>query len=170
MKKLMHSFNAKTFVFLLALLFSAFAGKAQNVTQLTKGSELTIGNSIFSPDGKYKMTLESNGNMVIYNNNTQVWQSNTAGQGVTKCSFQADGNLVLYTATNVAKWAAGLNNTSAATLMLLNDGNLGIFTSGSVKLWDRISSGSPTNPLEGNPAYIRTNPAPPPHSDTNIEY
>jgi hypothetical protein len=116
------------------------------------------------------MTLESNGNMVIYNNNTQVWQSNTTGQGVTKCAFQADGNLVLYTATNVAKWAAGLNNTSAATLMLLNDGNLGIFTSSSVKLWDRISGGSPTNPLEGNPAYIRTNPAAPPYEGGNIEH
>jgi hypothetical protein len=145
MKKLMNSFNTKTSVFLFALFFTAFASNAQNTTQLNKGSDLTTGNSIFSPDGKYKITLESNGNMVLYNNNTQVWQSNTAGQGATKLSLQNDGNLVLNTASNQSKWAASSNNTAVQRLVLSNDGNLLICNNHNAVLWAlKDASGSYT--------------------------
>lgn len=136
MKQLVHSFNAKTFVFFFALLFAAFASKAQI---------LTPGNSMFSPDGKYKLTLESNGNLVLYNNNTQVWQSNTAGQGVTKLNYTFH-NVQLTTSSGQSKWESngvvmtsninsGIYVNEGAILKLQNDGNLVIDNNAGVNIW-----------------------------------
>jgi len=55
-----------------------------------------------------KLTMQDDGNLVIYNKNNQsTWASNTCGQGTSpfKLVMQNDGNLVIYQANGKSTWA-----------------------------------------------------------------
>lgn len=112
----------------------------------SSASKITIGQNLYSPNGWYRLTMQADGNLVLYskgtiftgppsqNYNIAVWSTNTVGSNATYAHFQSDGNLVLYTASNVAVWSA--NNGSypqfaGKKLFLQNDGNLVIYGSGS---------------------------------------
>jgi hypothetical protein len=99
----------------------------------TQGQELTMGQDYYQANGVYDLRFQTDGNLVLYRNDTAIWTSNTAGKGVTKAvvgnggillqnasgnnvwitgggglgylAFQADGNLVYYAPHDV--WGAG---------------------------------------------------------------
>ncbi|MFZ1751225.1 MAG: hypothetical protein WAU01_13570 [Saprospiraceae bacterium] len=103
--------------------------------ELTSDQVLNRGESITSPNGQYKLTLENDGNLVLYQNGQSAWNSNTNNQSVSKCTFQNDGNLVLYTATNQAKWAVDANGRGGNILKIQNDGNLVIYRQDNSIVW-----------------------------------
>ena len=71
----------------------------------------------------------------MYQNGQGLWYANSANQSVSKCSFQNDGNLVLYTANNQAKWAVDANGRGGNTLKIQNDGNLVIYRQDNSIVW-----------------------------------
>lgn len=80
----------------------------------------------------------------------------TTGNGLYRLSFQTDGNLVLYrNADNVGIWASRTNNKPANYLYFQHDGNLVLYqnTSGGVQWATNIYSSS-TNPPASNAFYI----------------
>jgi lambda family phage minor tail protein L len=112
----------------------------------TSASKLTIGQNLYSPNGWYRLTMQNDGNLVLYskgtiftgppsqNYNIAVWSTDTYGSNATYAHFQDDGNLVLYTSSNVPVWKS--NNGSypqyaGKKLVLQNDGNLVIYGIGS---------------------------------------
>lgn len=101
---------------------------------------LIVGQSIYSPSHSCRLTLQTDGNLVLYKENsngteTGIWSSRTVGQASTGLYFQTDGNLVLYggnhSPSNPAPgvWASMLyNNTGPNTVhyafyLLQDDGN-----------------------------------------------
>lgn len=101
---------------------------------------LTVGQSIYSPDHNTRLTLQNDGNLVVYKKNssgveTALWSTETQGKGSKSLYFQTDGNLVVYGGTagvgshGTGLWASniysytGLGSVTHAFYYLQNDGN-----------------------------------------------
>ena len=98
-----------------------------------------------SADGKYRLEMQADCNLVIYdNNNTAIWSSGTAGAGFGtpyKTIMQNDGNLVLYDKNDNALWSsqtAGYG-VSPYKAMIQNDGNLVVYDKNSLALWSSMN-------------------------------
>ena len=57
----------------------------------------TWANRLTSKNGAYTLTLQDDGNLVLYAGGEAVWSTGTNGQNVVRAEVQKDGNFVLYT-------------------------------------------------------------------------
>lgn len=91
---------------------------------------------IVSDDGRYRLVMQLDGNLVEYGPNGAVWASGTYSPGA-KAVMQLDGNLVVYAAGGASIWST---HTFAgnSTLVVQNDGNLVIYGPGGGAVWDRF--------------------------------
>jgi hypothetical protein len=102
--------------------------------------ELAPGDSFWSCDGRFFLTLQSDNNLVLYQvGASALWSSNTVGTGATTAVFQDDGNFVLYTAAGAPVWSTVTTPGCGAKLAVQTDGNLVVYDAASAPLW---SSGS----------------------------
>ncbi|KAJ8511442.1 hypothetical protein OPV22_001876 [Ensete ventricosum] len=87
---------------LLGLLLLPPPCAADNI--LYSGESLNSGQSLRY--GSYNFIMQSDCNLVLYDNNRAVWASGTNGRGSNcVCRMQTDGNLVVYTGST-AVWAS----------------------------------------------------------------
>lgn len=99
------------------------------------GTEFSGGQHLTSPNGKYILTMQSDGNLVLYQGSTALWASNTGGPG-RRAVMQSDGNLVIYSGST-AVWSSGTDGYGASRLVLQDDANLVIYRKG-VATWSRF--------------------------------
>ncbi len=111
--------------FLAAVLFLAVAQcvaqapppiKVPGSTTMQQGSFKTNtvfikGQRYYSPDNRYCLIFQEDGNLVIYKfasarKYSPIWNAGTNGIAMKSCVFQEDGNLVLYDYAGKARWAA----------------------------------------------------------------
>ncbi len=88
---------------------------------LATNSLLYKGQSLWSPDGRYRLTLQNDGNLVHYGPSGVVWATN-----IPKTFYlaqQDDGNLVAYDAFGAAIWASHRSGAEVRTF-IQNDGNI----------------------------------------------
>ena len=92
--------------------------------------EMQEGSFLQSGDGRFKMVVQGDGNLVIYQSDQPIWASNTGGKGSPgfKLAIQSDGNVVMY-GRNAPIWASNTNGvgTGSYTLVMQNDGNLVLY-------------------------------------------
>jgi hypothetical protein len=100
--------------------------------QLASGATLSAGRQLASPDGRFHMRMQTDGNLVVYQGNTALWASHTNGKGGAKAIMQSDGNLVVYTSNGTPVWASGTSGHAGATLWMQSDGNAVIYKGGEV--------------------------------------
>jgi hypothetical protein len=100
---------------------------------LPSGDGLRPGEQVFSPDGRFRLILQTDGNLVLYGPDGARWASGTWGRAVDYAVMQVDGNLVLYGA-GLAVWATGTNGRRGAYLAMQSDGNLVLYT-GATAVW-----------------------------------
>ncbi|MER7183284.1 hypothetical protein ABT404_28080, partial [Streptomyces hyaluromycini] len=94
---------------------------------------LDAGDSVAS--NRMRITLRSNGNLVISDENGVVrWSSGTSGAG-NHAVFQADGNFVVYSSDNRTLWSSGTAGNDGAELVIQADGNVAILSAGDATLW-----------------------------------
>lgn len=97
---------------------------------------MRIGEYIESNNKKYKLIMQHDGNLVLYNDaNTPLWSSVTPNMGGYYFQLQYDGNLVLYTSANAPLWASNtskINETEASVLILNDDGSLRLLKGNSL--------------------------------------
>lgn len=106
------------------------------MSTLNAGTSLALGQSITSPNGKYKLELQADGNLVLGGPAGMAWASETSGKQVNRADMQTDGNLVLYTADNGVVWASDTADKPGAHLVLQDDRNIVIYAAdGSTVLW-----------------------------------
>jgi hypothetical protein len=109
------------------------------------GEGLAEGDSMLSCDGRFTLTMQSDGNLVIYFRGGALWSSGTSGSGnLVVALMQPDGNFVLYNrATNpeTAIWATGTNPGNGNYLYLRNDGNMLIENQQGTALWQTNTGG-----------------------------
>lgn len=103
--------------------------------RLLGGQHLGANEAIRSPDGRYKLRMQSDGNLVIYKQGVAVWHTNTNG-AARHAAMQSDGNFVVYRDGNVPLWSSTTAAFNGAHLRMQDDGNLVIYLNART-LWSR---------------------------------
>lgn len=129
--------STNTFITALcvALLYTGQLAQAQ---QFGSGASLQPGATVASPDGSYKLTLQTDGNLVWKHGETVVWHTATHGVKDATCHMQTDGNLVIYGSREGqrgAVWASNTAGHTGATLACQVDGNLVVYDHGKPIVW-----------------------------------
>lgn len=101
---------------------------------LSAGQSLGRGDTLESSNGRYVLTLQHDGNLVLNDQNEEVWASGTYDQGVDRLDMQHDGNAVLY-AGDEAQWSTGTDGSEGARLELQDDRNLVVYNSEGHAVW-----------------------------------
>lgn len=106
-------------------------------SSITAETSIKPGESRSSSNGIYKLSVESDGNVVITKNGAKIWEARTGGKNVSTLKMQKDGNLVAYTASEQAVWATGSHGkgNSSCVLVMQDDGNLVIYKDGDNPIW-----------------------------------
>ena len=106
------------------------------------GDILEVDKELWSANGKYRLVMQQDGNLVLYagpttDHRASVWSSHTRGKGMTphRLILQGDGNLVVYDADGVPTWASHTDKTRAIRLILQNDRNLVLYDGKGKALW-----------------------------------
>jgi lysozyme len=103
---------------------------------LAPGQGLVAGESLSSCDGRFSLSMQTDGNLVLYRNGAgAVWSSHTYGSDGYAAILQGDGNFVLYGAHSNPLWASVTSGHAGATLALQADGNLVVYGPGGKALW-----------------------------------
>jgi hypothetical protein len=112
---------------------------------LGAGSYLEPGACLLSPDHDYEVTMQADGNLVLYYepSGSALWASNTGVQG-SYATLQTDGNLIVNSSSGL-HWDAGSSAISSA-LALQDDGNLIVYgLSGAGAVFPAWSTGTQGN-------------------------
>ena len=134
--------------------FACIAGPYVSMPTVTLSGTVTAAqntylyanSSIYSPNGVYRLIFQTDGNLVLYKNGTQViWDTNTENCIPTPYAayttrFQPDGNLVVYYTTTpglqeIAVWDTNTQGHPNARLVVQDDGNVVIYDSNNRVLW-----------------------------------
>ena len=98
--------------------------------------------SVLSPDGRFRLTYQTDGNLVLYRwDDVPLWASGTWGTNPGQAVMQSDGNLVVYQSSGRPIWASGTAGFAGAYVSVQNDGNLVIYGSSGAPLWASGTSG-----------------------------
>ena len=102
---------------------------------LSSGSTLKPGDALTSQNGRYRLELQTDGNLVLTGPRGLAWDSDTRGKDVATAEMQSDGNFVLYTADRAVVWTADTTGPGAQ-LVLQDDRNIVIMAAdGTTVLW-----------------------------------
>ncbi|SNT56307.1 hypothetical protein [Actinacidiphila glaucinigra] len=129
---------------------------------LSAGGELPAGGELRSDNGRVRLVLQEDGNLVLYRVDTgkPLWATmslkwpNGSGRTpgkVTIVKMQTDGNFVGYDNQGKPQWASDTDGNSGAHVVLQDDGNLVVYA-GPHALWaaGTVQDWSPTKAETGN--------------------
>jgi len=95
---------------------------------LDAGSSLSGGGTLWpnyyllSPDTRFVLIQQSDGNLMLYDSHNNVlWQANEPGHTNAYTALQTDGNQVEYSSTNFPLWYTATNSATHANMQ--SDGN-----------------------------------------------
>jgi uncharacterized protein YkwD len=126
---------------------------------LFSGQSLYPGQSLQSNNQLHTLMMQTDGNVVLYDRNSQpLWATNTGGL-ITPREFimQTDGNLVLYDKEGCPKWASQTYGNPGAFFNIQDDGNLVVYRYGAQAetaenaLWAAGSNDWAGQPPTGSP-------------------
>lgn len=132
-----------------SLLIPAEVGATTTyVAQSHNQLELLPGDRAVSPDNRYHLVHQNDGNAVLYGPNGAVWNTKTTGRSTSHLVMQSDGNFVLY-GEGRALWHSSTNG-NGNVLAVQNDGNLVVYNA-SKAVWaiKGMTPPAPRNSVEG---------------------
>jgi serine protease len=98
---------------------------------LQAAQQLTAGLRLTSPDGRYTLAMQTDGNLVVWAPGPRaIWDTRTWNRPGARLKVQADGNLVLWTTDRRVLWHSDTWGEPGGRLVLQDDGNL-VLTNGS---------------------------------------
>ena len=112
--------------------------------QATPGEGLVVGKSFGSCSGRFTVTMQTDGNLVLRDtqeSNRAIWASNTSNQGGYAAVFQTDGNLVVYDQGRKALWASNTQGLGGTLLAFQDDGNVVLYTASAQPIWSTGTAG-----------------------------
>jgi pimeloyl-ACP methyl ester carboxylesterase len=103
---------------------------------LTGEQSLYADQSITSSDGRFRLTYQSDGNLVVYRwDNAPLWHTHTYGTAAGRAAMQSDGNFVVYDAYGTPLWWSGTNGYNGSRVVMQNDGNLVVYAPSGAAVW-----------------------------------
>jgi hypothetical protein len=133
--------------------WSSKGGRAAPPSTLAAGHSLGTRQSLRSPDGRFAVVMQDDGNLVVYApGGRPAWASGTSWVGSEAVvTMRQDGNLVIFRGAQ-AYWESGTAGPGSSTLVMQDDGNLVIYGP-SFPLWSSRSGRTPraTPPPLPNP-------------------
>jgi hypothetical protein len=103
---------------------------------LWPGQVMPPGKVLRSPNGRYALEMQRDGNVVVYSSGSRaLWDSRTWGRPGAELRLQRDGNLVLYGSDGQASWSTGTWGRAAGRLTLQDDGNLVLYAADGAVMW-----------------------------------
>ncbi len=106
------------------------------------GQGIVVGDSIASCNARFKATMQSDGNLVLRDeqqNARAIWATGTTSGYAAV--FQADGNLVVYDAGRNPLWASHTQGKGGARLAFQDDGNVVLYDANDNALWSTGTEG-----------------------------
>jgi hypothetical protein len=130
------------------LLLTSTTGPPQTVTLSGTGFEIHAGGLLLREGqsvsfGRANLTMQGDGNLVLYDQNRAIWNTGTWGQncGANQCfaAFQSDGNLVVYNGSTPL-WNSGSSaHTGAELIVSAASPQLEIVASNQSILWTSVA-------------------------------
>ena len=120
------------FIFAIFCSTTALAYTADFLLRSDEILTYESGRVLISENGQYRLNLQSDGNLVVYNVPTghHVWDTYTHDSGATKAWMRPDGDLWLMKGSEI-KWRS-LTRWPGSYLKLENDGKLVIYKPNSI--------------------------------------
>lgn len=115
-----------------------------NHSVLQSGAVLQPKEYLLSQDGQSVLTLQDDGNLVLYSNFKATWNTVTFGRPADRLEMGADGNLVIYFKDRTT-WSTNTQGHPGATLNLQTDGNLVLYDTNNVPWWNTVTFQTPNN-------------------------
>lgn len=110
------------------------AKPAANCGVVSANHPLTVNLPTASCDGRFQLTMQSDGNLVLYQGRNALWSSQTAGHPLGWAMLQDDGNLVIYDTVGMPYWSSRTAGHPNVRLAIQDDGNLVLYQ-GSRQIW-----------------------------------
>lgn len=102
---------------------------------LPSGAILYPGQTVRSCDGRFTLAHQTDGNVVLYQGPTPLWNTHTDGRTTESLRMQTDGNFVLYGPGLVPLWNSVTPGNPGASLLVRNDGKVVVQSTGGTVLW-----------------------------------
>jgi beta-glucosidase-like glycosyl hydrolase len=104
---------------------------------LVGGQVLVGGQQVRSPDGRYGLVFQTDGNLVAYDlvHARPLWTSGTGGHPGDVFTFQTDGNAVIYLPDGSVLWTSGTARNPGAVLRVQDDGNVVVYRTDGTAAW-----------------------------------
>lgn len=118
----------------------AVGAQVQAQFTLVTNQSITTNQYLVSQDGRYRLVMQSDGNLVLYSPNRPIWSTGTSGRPANRFIVQDDGNMVLYGPSNYY-WASGTNGRGGTVLVVQDDGNLVLYNPQGRPIWSTGTSG-----------------------------
>jgi hypothetical protein len=105
---------------------------------MPQGNQLGIGAALQSSSKRFRLDMQSDGNLVLYKEpeHRPIWHTDTVGKGGYRANLQHDGNFVVYTESSVPIWNSRTQGMGTNYLMLQDDGNLVLYAVDKYLLMD----------------------------------
>lgn len=121
-KKLVMILSVISIIFMFNVQCFTSAGQST----LYANEYLVRGQYLISNNGQYTLSMQDDGNLVLYGRGRALWTTNTNGLSVSKCIMQGDGNLVIYGYPQTL-WASNTAGWPGSYLVVQDDGNVVIY-------------------------------------------
>ncbi len=121
----------------LFLVFMFWLAGCANSANLYYDQVIYKGQSLSSDDGRYRLIMQDDGNLVYYRTSdwSAKWWTSTHTTGGNAAVMQGDGNFVVYDASWRALWQTSTHGRPGALIAAQSDGNLVIYHNGQA-VWD----------------------------------
>jgi hypothetical protein len=96
---------------------------------------------ISSCDGRFRLILQLDGNLVLYRGHTPLWATGTTQRSSAVAIMQQDGNFVVYDSTGAPLWSTVTGGRPGSVLRVQDDGNLVLYSRDGAALWSSNTGG-----------------------------
>jgi hypothetical protein len=125
---------------------------------LKAGESLAIGQSLVSQNGRFRLNMQADGNLVLYDGSPAVsgavWSTGTYGYATwmqpTHVDMQANGDLVLKSMAGVPLWASDSAGKGGTHLDLQDDRNLVLYKDDMTPVWASHTRITPQQVVHGD--------------------
>jgi len=114
-------------------------GSTTNI--LTSNASLGFNQLLTSNDGRFRLVMQGDGNLVVYAPNRALWSSRTDRTPSQYTVMQSDGNLVIYDTGGRATWNTRTAGKGVSRLVMQDDGNLVIYDGSGRATWNTRTAG-----------------------------